>query len=159
MTFPGTPIMKVMTVSLPCRAHSGWHAGIVRWAQSRLCEFPSHPPPSHDGPRCIAGRLRRRGAVLRETPPAFHGPRCIAGRLRRRGAVLRETPPAFHGPRCIAGRLRRRGAVLRETPPAFHGPRCIAGRLRRRGAVLRETPPAPPQGGGVIRESLTPLSH
>jgi hypothetical protein len=29
------------------------------------------------------------------TPDPFHGPRCIAGRLRRRGAVLRKTPPAF----------------------------------------------------------------
>ncbi len=62
--------MKVMTVSLPCRAHSGLHAGIVRWAQSVLCEFPISPPDPFHGPRCIAGRLRRRGAVLRETPPA-----------------------------------------------------------------------------------------
>ena len=70
MTFPCPPIMKVMTVSLPCRAHSGLHAGIVRWAQSKLCEFPISPlDPSH-GPRGIAGRLRRRGAVLRETPPS-----------------------------------------------------------------------------------------
>jgi hypothetical protein len=28
------------------------------------------------------------------SPNPFHGPRGIAGRLRRRGAVLRETPPA-----------------------------------------------------------------
>ncbi len=36
--------MKVMAVSLPCRAHSGWHAGIVRWARSMLREFPILPP-------------------------------------------------------------------------------------------------------------------
>ena len=28
------------------------------------------------------------------SPSPFHGPRCIAGRLRRRGAMLRETPPS-----------------------------------------------------------------
>ena len=28
------------------------------------------------------------------SPNPFHGSRCIAGRLRRRGAALRETPPA-----------------------------------------------------------------
>jgi hypothetical protein len=39
------------------------------------------------------------------SPNPFHGPRCIAGRLRRRGAVLRETPPSFHGPREGEGRF------------------------------------------------------
>jgi hypothetical protein len=29
------------------------------------------------------------------SPDPFHGPRGIAGRLRRRGAVFRETPPSF----------------------------------------------------------------
>ncbi len=57
-----------MTLPLPCRAHSGWHAGIVRWARSMLREFPLSPPDPAHGPRCIAGR--RRGAVLRETPPS-----------------------------------------------------------------------------------------
>ena len=33
-----------MTVSLPCRAHSGLHAGIDRWARSVLREFPISPP-------------------------------------------------------------------------------------------------------------------
>ena len=46
------PIMKVMTVSLPCRAHSGLHAGIARWARSMLREFPISPPdPSRERAR------------------------------------------------------------------------------------------------------------
>ena len=69
-----------MTVSLPCRAHSGLHAGIVRWAQSMLSEFPISPSDPTHGPRCIAGR--RRGAVLREAPPApprvRRGDSCVA---------------------------------------------------------------------------------
>ncbi len=58
--------MKVMTVSLPCRAHSGWHAGIARWARSMLREFPLSPPNPFHGPRGIAGRGRGwgRGAIV-----------------------------------------------------------------------------------------------
>lgn len=63
--------MKVMTLSLPFRAHSDVHAGIVQWAQSMLCEFLLSTPYSSHGPRCVAGWLRRREAVLRETPPSF----------------------------------------------------------------------------------------
>jgi len=62
--------MKVMTVSLPCRAHSGLHAGIVRWAQSMLCEFPISPPDPSHGPRCIAAGYGGAEQVLRETPPS-----------------------------------------------------------------------------------------
>ena len=36
--------VKAMTVSLACRAHSGLHAGIARWARSVLREFPISPP-------------------------------------------------------------------------------------------------------------------
>jgi hypothetical protein len=43
--FQAPPIIKVMTVSLPCRAQSGWHAGIARWARSRgSANSPSRPP-------------------------------------------------------------------------------------------------------------------
>ena len=50
--------MKVMTLSLPFRAHSDVHAGIVQWAQSMLCEFLLSTPYSSHGPRCVAGWLR-----------------------------------------------------------------------------------------------------
>jgi len=70
--------MKVMTVSLPCRAHSGLHAGI--------CELPISPPDPSHGPRCIAGRLRRRGAVGAEQCSAKPRPR-----PRKGGGEIRES--------------------------------------------------------------------
>jgi SulP family sulfate permease len=53
--------MKVMTVSLPCRAHSGLHAGIARWARSRLREFPISPPD----PSPASGRGEIRESLTR----------------------------------------------------------------------------------------------
>ena len=68
-----------MTVSLPCWAHSGLHAGIVRWAQSMLCEFPISPPDPSHGPRCIAAGYG--GAEQCSAKPRLR-PRKWGGKIR-----------------------------------------------------------------------------
>jgi hypothetical protein len=77
MAFPGTPIMKAMTVSLPCRAHSGLHAGIARWARSRLREFPISPPdPS---PASGRGEVPESLARLSTSPSSIRTPKTRLG--------------------------------------------------------------------------------
>ena len=49
MAIPDTPDDESHDRSLPCRAHSGLHAGIVRWARSMLREFPISPPDPTTG--------------------------------------------------------------------------------------------------------------
>ncbi len=51
-------LIKALTVPLPCRAHSGLHAGIARWARSKPREFPVSPTdPLYALPQAGEGRF------------------------------------------------------------------------------------------------------
>ena len=90
---------------------------------------------------------------------SFHGRVCTPGRLRRRGAVLRETPPpppAGDSLSCFAKKVGKEGdpasPVIRcanDSPALLEvGGRRGTRRLRRLRQLRRKAPPTSPLLGG-----------
>jgi hypothetical protein len=94
--------------------------------------------PPLQGAFRLARRNRSMGAehalrIPHLAPGPSHGPRCIAGRLRRRGAMLRETPPS--PPRGGRGALRQGSGLDSRVAHNFHSNgisdyRALCGVLR-----------------------------
>ena len=78
-------IMQAMTAPLPCRARSGWHAGIALWARRRRREFPNSPPdsPAASGRGDVQGTFPSRWRD-------FHGTECVMTPRKRRQLLARR---------------------------------------------------------------------